>query len=371
MSKNSAKNFSFVSFGQLIGTGLQAVFYFSLAALLGPENFGELGYWISIAGSVTLVARFGLAQTVTVYQAKKNHTFVSQTNMLSFISTGIAALILIPINEFAAILSFTMSLFVMNQSNLLGMKKYKRYMWINILKNSLIVISPILLYFVLGIPGVLLGMAISNLLASTDFLKRLNIKTKSFSELMNKRKVIVHNFGLDVSISLPRMIDKILIAPLFGFGFVGIHQFNSQILFALEILPIIFYSYLLPEESSGASHKKMNYLAVIGAGLFSAIVIVLAPLTIPHFFPKYVEGVLPLQIMIISLVPLTISYIISAKLQSSESKTVGYSSIVRIGSLLTLIFLLGEPLGLIGLGLAVLLSIVFNTIFLYILYLKK
>ena len=371
MSESNTKKISFVSVGQIVGTALQAIFYFSLAALLDPEEFGQIGYLISIAGSAALIARFGLSQTVTIYQAKENHKFVSQANILSFVSTGIAALVLIPINEFAAILCFTMSLFVMNQGNLLGMKKYRRFMWTNILKNSLIVVSPILLYFVLGIPGVLLGMAISNILASTDFLKKLNIKTKSFSEFKNKRKVIVHNFGVDISISLPRMIDKILIAPLFGFGFVGIHQFNTQILFALEILPIMLYSFLLPEESSGTSHKKISYLAIVGSVLFSVIVIVLAPLLIPHIFPKYVEGIIPLQIMVISLIPLTISYIISAKLQSKESSTVGYSSIIRIGSLLALIVLLGESLELIGLALAVLLSIVFNTIFLYILYLKK
>jgi len=369
--KNSTRNFSFVALGQIVGTGLQAIFYFSLAALLDPENFGEMSYWISLAGTVALIARFGLAQTVTVYQAKNNYLLTGQANMLAFITSAVAALVLIPFDIFVAVLSFTMSLFVMNQSNLLGLKKYKRYMWINIVKNTLIVIAPISLYFVLDIPGILLGMAISNFLGSTDYLKLLKFKMKSFSELTGKYKVIIHNFGFEASFSLPRMIDKVLIAPLFGFGFVGIHQFNIQILFALEILPITLYSFLLPEESSGQSHKKINYLMVIGSGILALLVIVLAPLVIPQLFPKYVEGIFPLQIMVISIIPTTISYILSAKLQARESKTIGYSSIIRIGTLLGIIVLLGEQLGLFGLSLAVLLSISFNTIFLYILYSKK
>ena len=369
--KNSTRNFSFVALGQIVGTGLQAIFYFSLAALLDPENFGEMSYWISIAGTFALIARFGLAQTVTVYQAKNNHLLTGQANILAFITSGVAALILVPFDVFAAALSFTMSLFVMNQNNLLGLKKYKRYMWINIVKNILIVIAPISLYFVLDIPGILLGMAISNLLASSDYLRLLKFKLKSFAELTGKYKVLIHNFGLDASVNLPRMIDKVLIAPLFGFGFVGIHQFNIQILFALEILPITLYSFLLPEESSGQSHRKINYLVVIVSGLLALLVIVLAPLIIPQLFPKYVEGILPLQLMVISIIPMAISYILSAKLQAMESKTIGYSSIIRIGVLLGLIVLLGEQLGLIGLALAVLISISLNTIFLYLLYNKK
>jgi len=369
--KNSTRNFSFVALGQIVGTGLQAIFYFSLAALLDPENFGEMSYWISLAGAVALIARFGLAQTVTVYQAKNNYLLTGQANILAFITSAVAALVLIPFDIFAAVLSFTMSLFVMNQNNLLGLKKYKRYMWINIVKNILIVIAPISLYFVLDIPGILLGMAISNLLASSDYLRLLKFKLKSFAELTGKYKVLIHNFGLDASVNLPRMIDKVLIAPLFGFGFVGIHQFNIQILFALEILPITLYSFLLPEESSGQSHRKINYLVVIGSGLLALLVIVLAPLIIPQLFPKYVEGILPLQLMVISIIPMAISYILSAKLQAMESKTIGYSSIIRIGVLLGLIVLLGEQLGLIGLALAVLISISLNTIFLYLLYNKK
>ena len=369
--KNSTRNFSFVALGQIVGTGLQAIFYFSLAALLDPENFGEMSYWISLAGAVALIARFGLAQTVTVYQAKNNYLLTGQANILAFITSAVAALVLIPFDIFAAVLSFTMSLFVMNQNNLLGLKKYKRYMWINIVKNTLIVIAPISLYFVLDIPGILLGMAISNLLASSDYSKLLKTKLKSFAKFKSKYKVIIHNFGLDASVNLPRMIDKVLIAHLFGFGFVGIHQFNIQILFALEILPITLYSFLLPEESSGQSHRKINYLVVIGSGLLALLVIVLAPLIIPQLFPKYVEGILPLQLMVISIIPMAISYILSAKLQAMESKTIGYSSIIRIGVLLGLIVLLGEQLGLIGLALAVLISISLNTIFLYLLYNKK
>ena len=65
-----------------------------------------------------------------------------------------------------------------------------------------------------------------------------------------------------------------------------------------------------------------------------------------------------------SIIPLTISAIISAKLQASESTVVGYSGIVRVGSLLILIAILGSMFDLIGLAISVLLSTIFYSIFL-------
>jgi len=98
------------------------------------------------------------------------------------------------------------------------------------------------------------------------------------------------------------------------------------------------------------------------------LVIIIAPIVIENFFSKYYEGVLGLQIMAISLIPLTISAIFSSRLQVMESTKIGYSAIVRIGSLLFLIVILTEPYGLVGLGLSVLISILINTAFISLLY---
>jgi len=87
-----------------------------------------------------------------------------------------------------------------------------------------------------------------------------------------------------------------------------------------------------------------------------------------NLFPKYIEGVFPLQILGIAIIPMTINAILTAKLMSRESTKIGFSAVIRIGTLLGLIALLGEFYGLLGLSLAVLISIASNTIFLSILY---
>ncbi len=212
-------------------------------------------------------------------------------------------------------------------------------------------------------------MAIANFVASAPFLKILKIK--SIVGLKNSYKVIIHNFGVDASTNLSRLVDKLLIGPLLGFFVLGIFQFNMQILFALEIIPAILYAFLLSEESSGTSHKKIIYLGLFASVILAIVAMVLAPFGVGEFFPKYSEGVLGLQVLVFSIIPLSISAILNAKLQARESTKIGYSAVVRIGSLLILIALLGEVYGFVGLSVAVLLSVIINTVFLFFLYKKK
>jgi len=85
-------------------------------------------------------------------------------------------------------------------------------------------------------------------------------------------------------------------------------------------------------------------------------------------FPKYSDGISGLQVMVLAIIPQSVSSIFGAKLLARESTKIGYSAIVQIGSFLLLISLLGELYGLVGLGLAVLISVSANTLFLYFLY---
>ena len=84
--------------------------------------------------------------------------------------------------------------------------------------------------------------------------------------------------------------------------------------------------------------------------------------------PKYSDGIIGLQILVLALIPTSISSILAAKLQAVESTKVGYSAIVSIGSLLILLGLLGNEYGILGLSLAVVVSSILTTIFLYCVY---
>jgi len=362
------KNFSYVAIGRVASAGLQGIFYLMFAILLEPEAYGQMSYLIAIAGTFSVISRFGLPFTVTVYQAKKNQIKSNQINFLAVITTSAAAIILLFIDIFAAFLCLGLSFFVMAQQNLLGLQEYKKHMWISVIVGALIIIIPTLLFFVMNISGIILGMGIATFFSSYYFLKLLKKTSFSLNQVSKSFKVIIHNFGLDVSVNLPRMIDKLAIVPLLGFSFAGIYQFNLQILFLLEILPASLHSFLLSEESRGNINKKIVYLAVFGSVLITIVIIFISPFIVEQLFPNFTDGILGLQIIVISITPLTISAILNAKLQARESTKIGYSAIVRIGSLLALIVFLGSQYELVGLSLSVLISIILTTIFFLYLY---
>jgi len=368
VKKNAFKNFSFVAAGRVISAGLGGFFYLAFASLLEPEKYGEMSYIIALAATFSIISRFGLPLTVTVYLGKNNLNIVNQVNVLVILTSGIASIILLFINVYASLLCFGLSLYLMTEGNLVGLRQYKKFLAISTLRGVLIIVIPLAFYFVFDLSGVILGMAIGYLLCIFPYIKSLKRKIDNFRDVREKINILIHNFGIEASQNLPRMVDKLLIVPLLGFAITCIYQFNFQILLLLQVLPTALYSFLLSEESRGIQNKKMIYLVVVGSGLLSFIVILVAPTLIPIFFSKYSDGILGLQIMSLSLVPFTISSVINAKLQARESTKIGYSAIIRIGSLLGFIAVLSEPYGLVGLSISIVSSVVITTVFLLFLY---
>ena len=53
------------------GSGITAVFWFIIAALLIPSEYGQIQYFISIAGIAYTISLIGTQEVITVYTAKK------------------------------------------------------------------------------------------------------------------------------------------------------------------------------------------------------------------------------------------------------------------------------------------------------------
>ena len=126
MRQPITKNFSYVLVGKTITNSLQAIFYLAIASILEPEGYGQLIYLISIAGVFTVIFRFGFSTSITVHLAKEDYQVANQLNVLSLLCIGIGAIALLWIDEFVALVSLALSFFILNQSNLLGLKNYKK-----------------------------------------------------------------------------------------------------------------------------------------------------------------------------------------------------------------------------------------------------
>lgn len=368
--KESIHNLSILGIGQIIVSILNVVFYFIFAYLLGPEKYGNFAYLISIATIVPTFTRFGLSQSIVIFSSKKEHSLEKSVNLLAFISAVITTAFLIFFDPFVAMLSFSFSIFMMQIGNYLGQRKYKQVTISQIGRSIIWITVAILLYYVMDLNGVLIGMIIGNLIFSINYLKTINFEKWNFSNLKNQSNTIVNSFGVDISQIAPNYIDKLVIAPFFGFQTTGIFHFAIQALIAIESFPIILHKFLLAEQFKENISKRFALLSSLFASIVILAGVYLSPYIIGNLFPEYIESIIAVQIIVFSIIPLLIISILNAKLQVLESKLVGLGVIVRIGTNLTLIPILGGLMGITGLVLSNLISIILLSIYLIIIYFK-
>ena len=64
------QNLASIGLANLVGSGLAAIFWFYLASIINPENYGEIHYFLGIAGMAQMISLVTTPKVVTVYTAK-------------------------------------------------------------------------------------------------------------------------------------------------------------------------------------------------------------------------------------------------------------------------------------------------------------
>ena len=64
------KDLGYLGSSNIVGVGISAIFWFYLANLLGAEEYGQIQYYIAIAGIVYLISSFDSPNSITIYAAK-------------------------------------------------------------------------------------------------------------------------------------------------------------------------------------------------------------------------------------------------------------------------------------------------------------
>ena len=72
---DSVKKIGIIGIGDVVGRGITSVFWIYIATIISPEEFGEISYFISIAGMVSIFAGIGTQNAITVFMAKKIDLF--------------------------------------------------------------------------------------------------------------------------------------------------------------------------------------------------------------------------------------------------------------------------------------------------------
>lgn len=360
------KNISTLTTATISGSAISALFWLYLAGLMGEENYGELGYLIAIAGISSNIALIGGEWVMTVYTAKGKQV-QPVLYLISIISSGISAVILYVVFQNVGLSVYVIGfvIFMLTISEIQGRKLYKTYAKFFVLQKIFFVLISLGLFQVMGVEGILLGYGLSYI----PFFKRMysSIKTKDFDFKFIKEKsgFMVNNYSLDLTGSVKGQIDKLMIAPMFGFGLLGNYYLGLQVVSILSILPGVMFTYLLPQDASGRSTAKIRAFTILGSVGLAVLGIFLAPILIPMFYPEYNESVDLIPILSISIIPSTISSMYTSKFLGKEKSSyvlIGY--LISIITLVSGIIILADIFEVVGLAIAYVLSITAQAIFL-------
>jgi len=353
------RNISTLATSTITGNAISALFWLYLAGLLGQENYGELGYLIAIAGIASNIALIGGEWVMTIYTAKGKEV-QSVLYLISLVSSGISAVILYVIFQNVGLSTFVIGfvIFTLVISEIQGRKLYKTYAKFFVLQKLFFVLISLSLFQFIGAEGILLGYAFSYIPFFKQMYSSLKTKNFNFKFLKEKSGFIANNYSMDLAGAIKGQIDKLMIAPMFGFALLGNYYLGLQVVSVLSILPGVVFTYLLPQDASGRSTTKLRIFTILGSVVLAVLGIFLAPLLIPIVFPEYEESLTLIPILSISVIPSTISSMYTSKFLGKEkSSYVLITYIISIVSLVLGIIILVDIFGVIGLAIAFVLSI--------------
>ena len=183
--------------------------------------------------------------------------------------------------------------------------------------------------------------------------------------IKEKSSFLSHNYIMYLVGSFGSQVDKIIVVPLLGSAVLGNYSLALQVISVFTIFTTILFKFLLTQESSGIQNRSLIRIVIIISVMISLAGIFLSPPIIPNFFPKYVEAGVAIQIMSLSIIPVTISTICTSRLLAKEkSKLVLIGGVLGLFILVLGILILGSMYGTMGIAISFVLSTVSKSIYL-------
>jgi len=352
-----------------IGAGIAAIFWFYIASELGPENYGELTYLISIAALVSGIALFGSHNTMLVLTGKKID-IQSTIYLLTIITnvTGAIIVFLIFHNIGISLVVIAYAMFSLVTFDLLGRKWYRGYLKYVILQKALLVVFGVGLYYLIGENGILIGIALSHAHLAYQIIKSVKNSKINFNIIKERKEFVLNNFALSITGTFYGSIDKIIIAPLLGFAILGNYSLALQFFAIVNLLPSLANKFFTSQEVSGIPNTKLKKIVILMSIGVAALGSTIGPTVISYIFPKFVESEAIIQIISWSVVPMTIqaSHYYPKLWAQEKNRYILFSTIVLVTIQIIGIVTLGPIYQGVGIALALLISnigaVIFTTI---------
>lgn len=364
MNFGKLTDISLLGSADIIGTGFSSIFWLILASQISPDEYGQIFYFLGIAGMAAAFVLIGTQNTITVYSSKKFQ--LESTLYLISLIVGVVASFVLMILFYKVDVVFLLFGFVINSlamGEILGNKNFKSYSKYTIIQKILTLSLGLLFLYVFEADGIIFALAISYIFFSIVIINRFRKTKINFNLLKNRSKFIINNYIIEVLTKSNSHLNKFIIVPLLGFAVLGNFSLAMQIVSVGLIFTLIIFKYTIPYDSRGQENKKLKKISLLISVIMALLGVFVAPLIIPIFFQEYLEVIDVIRIISFSIIPMTVTKIYTSKLLGQEnSKQILFSKSLAIISFIIAIVVLSPYFGIIGIAVGYLLSTIIESI---------
>lgn len=362
---DKVKNLGSVVVANAVAAATSGLFWLYIATVIGPDDYGLISYLVAAATIGITIASLGTYNTIVVYGVKKESVHSSMYT-LSIISSVTVALILYMILNKVEVSLFVIlfALFGLAQADLRSRKNYRHFSVQMISQRILLVVLAVGLFYMFGVSGIILGMALSYV----PFAYRLRVGFSEskfdISKIKAKLGFMMNNYINGLLDGFDRQIDKIVIAAVLGFTTLGNYNLAMQFVILTTIISLSAGQYLLSEESSGMRHKKLKKIIMLISVCLTLVAIFLARHVFVQFFPDFtgLQNIMP--ILSLAIVPITINFILTSEFLGNEkSKIVLVGGLILVSVHVTGIVILGKLYEESGIAIAYVLGTICQSMF--------
>ena len=312
------KGLGTIASSDILGSAITAIFWFFLASVIKPDEYGEIFYIISIASIAFSLSNVGTENNTIVFTAKRKNLEPTLTTIsLLFGTVSSLVLIIIFYQTDIIILLFGYIINSLSLGYLIGRRFYSKYGIFLLSQKILTVILGVSFFYLFGADGIISALGISYfgfLIIIINYYRKTPLNFQGFKKNL---PFILHNYSLKAIGIFKGNVDKLIIVPLIGFSFLGNYALALQFVAVLSIGNSFFSKYLLTNDSRDVPNKilKKYYMLLNICVAISASISL--PIVVPYFFPEFTD-ISILGIMCLAVIPIGIITVQTSELLGHE-----------------------------------------------------
>ena len=365
------KGLATIASSDILGSAITAIFWFFLASVIKPDEYGEIFYIISIASIAFSLSNVGTENNTIVFTAKRKNLEPTLTTIsLLFGTVSSLVLIIIFYQTDIIILLFGYIINSLSLGYLIGRRFYSKYGIFFLLQKILTVILGVSFFYLFGADGIISALGISyfgSLIIVINYYRKTPLNFQGFKKNL---PFILHNYSLKAIGIFKGNIDKLIIVPLIGFSFLGNYALALQFVAVLSIGNSFFSKYLLTHDSRDVPNKTLKKYYILLNICVAISASISLPIVVPYFFPEFTD-ISILGIMCLAVIPIGIITVQTSELLGHEMGKPNVIGAIIASTIAILGMLLLVPLiGVIGAAIVFLLTHTGQAVYLT-LYVKR